>query len=642
MKKQILMFLVALLCTFSSFAVSPIIGPHTICTMDSGRGSSLALIDSVRGGIWSTSNPSILSIYDTSSTASVSQVVLFSFTPGTATITYTVGSSYVTHTVIAGNNTPTLVSGSTHLCIGDTTVLVSSESSGTWCAGGILYSDCGPSGMIVALHDGVTFVSHNSYPYCNLTVTITVGVGNDSISGPSIMCVGSTASFTDPVSGGTWSSSNASIATISSGGLVTGVAAGTAILSYHLIGTSCGPTDATEVITIASPITPATIAYTSAMIHVGELDTLTDATPGGVWTSSNLSVATVNGFTGVVTGVAPGTCIISYAVCGATAVTTVLSVSSLDGISGHINFSGYAPGADIIVWLIQYNPSTMMLTAVDSLVITPAMGNNKYYKFTGLASDSFRIKASVRYTSFFGFDGYVPTYSNASLYWNTANVVNHITGNSDINNDVNMIEGIRAGGPGFISGDVTTGANRGASTSVPAVGLALFLINSSNHVVDMTQTDVSGHYEFANLPVGTSYKIVPDALSYNSIPYTSISLTSSAPSMSAANFVQHTLSKTITPITEGVSNIGSTENTVLVYPNPTNGALNVAWNANASEVGTLILSDISGRELLNKTLNIRQGSGSEQVDLSGYSNGIYFLSLRSGQINYNTKIQVNY
>ncbi len=641
MKKQILMFLVALLCTFSSFAVSPIIGPHTICTMDSGRGSSLALIDSVRGGIWSTSNPSILSIYDTSSTASVSQVVLFSFTPGTATITYTVGSSYVTHTVIAGNNTPTLVSGSTHLCIGDTTVLVSSEASGTWCAGGILYSDCGPSGMIVALHDGVTFVSHNSYPYCNLTVTITVGVGNDNISGPSIMCVGSTASFTDPVSGGTWSSSNTSIATISSGGLVSGVAAGTAIISYHLIGASCGPTDATKVIKITSPSIPAAIAYTSAMIHVGELDTLTDATPGGVWTSSNLSVATVNGSTGVVTGVGPGTSTISYAVCGATAVTTVISISSLDGISGHINFSGYTSGDDIIVWLIQYNPSTMMLTAVDSVIIPPTTVN-RYYKFTGLVSDSFRIKASIRYTSFFGFDGYVPTYSNSSLYWNTANVVNHITGNSDINNDVNLLGGIRAGGPGFISGDVTTGANRGTSTSGPAVGLALFLINSSNHVVDMTQTDVSGHYEFANLPVGTTYKIVPEALSYNSIPYSSISLTSSAPSMSAANFVQHTVSKTITPITEGVLNIGSTENTVMAYPNPTNGILNVDWNADANEKGTLIISDISGRELMNKTLNIRQGSGSEQVDISGFNSGIYFLSLKSGQINYITKIQVRY
>ena len=60
----------------------------------------------------------------------------------------------------------------------------------------------------------------------------------DTISGRTTLCVGDTATFTDPIYGGTWSSSSTAVATItpgSSGGeVVTGVTAGTSVITYQL------------------------------------------------------------------------------------------------------------------------------------------------------------------------------------------------------------------------------------------------------------------------------------------------------------------------------------------------------------------------------------------------------------------------
>lgn len=70
--------------------------------------------------------------------------------------------------------------------------------------------------------------------------------GVDAITGPASVCTGTTINLADATPGGTWSSSNNSIATISSAGVVTGVAAGTVTISYALPrGTNVASTSVT-------------------------------------------------------------------------------------------------------------------------------------------------------------------------------------------------------------------------------------------------------------------------------------------------------------------------------------------------------------------------------------------------------------
>lgn len=74
-------------------------------------------------------------------------------------------------------------------------------------------------------------------------------------------------------------------------------------------------------------------------VCIGNTTTLSDATPGGNWSSSNGSIATINPSTGLVTGIAAGTVNITYSVtvgnCTGTA-TIVITVNGLPAITSVI------------------------------------------------------------------------------------------------------------------------------------------------------------------------------------------------------------------------------------------------------------------------------------------------------------------
>ncbi len=115
----------------------------------------------------------------------------------------------------------------------------------------------------------------------------------------------------------TWSSSNTSVATVSTNGVVTAKAAGTATIT---VKTSDGSKTATCTVTVKAKtvsVTGVTLSKTAATLIEGDTLTLTatiapsNATNKNVtWTSSNTSVATVN-TSGVVTAKAAGTATIT-------------------------------------------------------------------------------------------------------------------------------------------------------------------------------------------------------------------------------------------------------------------------------------------------------------------------------------------
>ncbi|MFN5418726.1 MAG: LamG-like jellyroll fold domain-containing protein, partial [Sphingomonadales bacterium] len=166
----------------------------------------------------------------------------------------------------------------------------------------------------------------------NYTVTVTDGIGTctDSVrvtvtppptagtlSGTQSLCVGSTSTFTSTATGGTWSSSNSSVATINATtGLVTALTAGTATMTYTVPGTGgCLTATATRSVTITAAPTAGTLSGTQSLC-VGSTSTFTSTATSGTWSSSNAAVATINATTGLVTALAPGTATMTYSVAG--------------------------------------------------------------------------------------------------------------------------------------------------------------------------------------------------------------------------------------------------------------------------------------------------------------------------------------
>ncbi len=135
---------------------------------------------------------------------------------------------------------------------------------------------------------------------------------------------------------GTWSSSNTAIATVDANGVITGVAAGTATITFTVTGSGGCTATTTRTVTISNPPSAGTLSGTQATC-VGGTTTFTASIAGGTWTSSNTAVATVNA-SGVITGVAAGNATITYTVagtagCANATVTRQVTVSALPPIS---------------------------------------------------------------------------------------------------------------------------------------------------------------------------------------------------------------------------------------------------------------------------------------------------------------------
>jgi trimeric autotransporter adhesin len=150
--------------------------------------------------------------------------------------------------------------------------------------------------------------------------------GTLPITGPATsLCEGATLALSDATTGGAWVSATTAVGTVSSAGVVTGVSAGTVIISYTASGCTV-----TTVLTINPLPNAGTITGTDTAVCVGRNITFTDAATGGVWSSSNPALGTVSGSV-TVTGVAPGIDTIIYTVtngCGtATAKRRVRVVS---------------------------------------------------------------------------------------------------------------------------------------------------------------------------------------------------------------------------------------------------------------------------------------------------------------------------
>ena len=83
----------------------------------------------------------------------------------------------------------------------------------------------------------------------------------------------------------------------------------------------------------------------------GATTVLADASPGGAWSSANTATATVGSSTGIVTGVAAGTTIISYSI-GAAHATTVVTVNASPDVytvNGGGSYCADSPGVHIFL-----------------------------------------------------------------------------------------------------------------------------------------------------------------------------------------------------------------------------------------------------------------------------------------------------
>ncbi|WP_159688912.1 Ig-like domain-containing protein [Flavobacterium sp. 9R] len=217
--------------------VDPIVGANTVCAL-----STLQLTNATVAGVWSSDNTGIATVD--------SNGVVTGVNPGTIAINYTVANSSGCTTVVSQNITvtakptkPTISAGGpTNFCAPGSVTLTSSNPTGNqW------YKDGSPiAGATAATFNATntgTYTLVNTISNCGsdvsdpVTVTANPTPVLESITGNSSINIGTTTQLANSTKGGVWSSADNTIATVSSNGLVSGIATGDVLISYTVTNT---------------------------------------------------------------------------------------------------------------------------------------------------------------------------------------------------------------------------------------------------------------------------------------------------------------------------------------------------------------------------------------------------------------------
>ncbi len=282
------------------------------------------------GGTWSSSNAAIAAVAPNGMVTGMGL--------GNAVITYRSTANtlcFVTQTVTV-NPVSSIIAGPTAMCPGETATLSSSPAGGTWTSTYPSKASVDPlTGVVTAVIFNYSTISCVNIIYtlpsgCGRLATVTINPLPSPIGGNSNICVAGTTTLTNSSVGCTWSSASPSIATAAAGGIITGVSAGLATISYtNALG--CAHT---KVVTVNAM--PGGNTGSATLCLPGGSTTLSNPAGAGTWTSSNTTKAIVNFSTGVVTGVNTGTSNITYskgAGCISVTQVTVSTCSARPGMT---------------------------------------------------------------------------------------------------------------------------------------------------------------------------------------------------------------------------------------------------------------------------------------------------------------------
>lgn len=380
---------------------STITGDSTVCM---GQMITLSNIDT--GGIW-TSNSSIIA------TVGTSDGIVTGVTAGTTTITYSLPTTcYTTKNITVNPLSPIL--GDSILCVGDTVTLMDTTSGGRFSiAPGTFASIDSLTGQTIALSGyGVEIVYYTLPTGCQASLQITVNPLPVPIVGRDSVCQADTIMLSTADSFGVWST-RFGLTSVDTLGVVTGITVGIDSI-YYTLPTGCK---------IGKPIvvnlTPAPIVGPS-QVCIGRYISLSNPTPGGYWTSTDTTVASIT-TVGVVNGLSIDTALmydttsIYYTLpvgsCRARLIVTVQPIpvivvtgpstikckyatvvlTATGAVSTGSSLGTYtwtpAYGLDVTVGA-RVNASPTVTTTYTVVGINPATGCDSFTTFTVLVDDS--------------------------------------------------------------------------------------------------------------------------------------------------------------------------------------------------------------------------------------------------------------
>ena len=439
------------------------------------------------------------------------------------------------------------------------------------------------NGTVTAISGGTVTISYALSATCAdgpayKTITVNPLPNAGTISGSSVGCVGGTIALSASAAGGVWSSSNAGIANVNSVGVVTGVSAGSAMITYTSTN-SCGTAFATKNVTFESFSVPAVSAINGpVMVCLTSTAPLTDATAGGMWSSSNNAVVQVNAL-GVASGVSAGMATITYTVSNACASN--YAVKTIYGYPQPASPVVSGPTDVCAGSSVQLSSTAAgVWSRVGTAGTVTAAG-----KVTGVTAGTVKIK----------------------------NTVSNSCGSREDSITVTVHAALSAG---TITGVSTVNQGALIKLSDAVAGGAWSSSNTARATVDI------GYVRGISVGADTILYTVSNA------------------------WCSAVAKKGITVLALGAKEIepsvdnGTTVGSVNVYPNPTAGLLSIQWSTENTGMAEVVITDVSGKEVYQGAMDMTTQTGRTDLDLTNLQTGVYFINIRSSDINYSTKVVI--
>ena len=305
----------------------------------------------------------------------------------TVTVTNNAGCSATSQAVVVTENplpTVAAITGTTTVCVGSTTALSSTTTGGVWTSSNTATATVNAgSGVVTGVSAGVATITYTVTDLngCVNSQTAAVTVNAlptvAAITGATNVCIGSTTTLETATTGGVWSSSSAAVASVSTSGVVTGVSAGQATITYTVTsGAGCVASVSADINVNAVP-TPSITASGATTFCAGGTVTLT-ASAGSSYLWSNgaqtqaITVSTTGSYYVAVTNAAG---------CSATSAATAVTVNPL-------------PTANILAG----GPLTFCQGGSVTLSASPVVSGNTYLWSTGATTASITATTSATIT----------------------------------------------------------------------------------------------------------------------------------------------------------------------------------------------------------------------------------------------------
>ena len=458
------------------------------------------------------------------------------------------------------------------------------------------------------------------------------------ISGPSVFCISSSAFLTDSTSGGTWTSSNTAVATVGGvSGMVTGVAAGSATITYTV-----GSAFVVHPVTVISGLPP---ILGPSVVCTGSTITLTDGVSGGIWTGTT-SIASVDTGTGVVTGLSVGTVTIYYSVgSGCSFVSKLIdvipggTVSSISGptsvcIGASITLTDSTSGG---VW-----SSTANATITSLGVLTGVAGGWDTVRYT--VTGSCGTATATYYVDINNATAGTIIAGPDSLCIGSSNYVfDSVSGGTWTSSNPSVITVDAFGNISGVSSGTATISYTYTTCSSTHTAIKLITVSMAPPAITGgTFVAVGGTLALHDILAGGMWTTSDSTKA--PINHTTGLVTGVTPGVVTITYTVDSGCIVTATITVGypsaIMNPGTANPQISIFPNPAEGFTNIQWENQLPGNATILLADLTGREVYNAALKMNSINGYYNIDLSGIKQGVYLLLFRSALYNYYSRLVI--